>query len=193
MPVLPPEPRCFPASLFTSSEEEVRPGRAWCVLHTKPRQEKSLARQLAKDRIPYYLPTISRRNLVRNRVLCSYIPLFPGYVFLLANSPERLRSFETKCVVRSLPVADQDRLWHDLGQVERLIASGAPVDPEARLVPGKLVEIRSGPLFGLKGKILREASGNRFVVQVDFIQRGASVLLSDYSLAAVSSEAAALL
>src|SRR5262249_10144429 len=110
-----------------------------------------------------------------------------------ATSPERLRSFETKCVVRSLPVSDQDRLWHDLGQVERLIASGAPVDPESRLVPGKLVEIRSGPLFGLKGTILREASGNRFVVQVDFIQRGASVLLSDYSLTAVAHEAAVVL
>jgi transcription antitermination factor NusG len=67
------------------------------------------------------------------------------------------------------------RLW-------RLLASGAPVTPEDRLVPGMTVEITRGPLAGLSGKIVRAASGRRFVVEVHFIQRGASVLLDDFAL-----------
>ena len=40
----------------------------------------------------------------------------------------------------------------------------------------------TGPLAGLKGKILETVSRRRFVVEVDFIQRGASVVLNDYVL-----------
>ena len=54
------------------------------------------------------------------------------------------------------------------------------------------VGFRSGPLAGLKGKIVRASSGKRFVVQVDFIQKSASVLLDDFTLAAVESPTAQL-
>jgi transcription antitermination factor NusG len=79
-------------------------------------------------------------------------------------------------------VADQEALWNDLQQVQRLIATGAPLLPENGLAPGMKVDIRQGPLAGLRGKIVRTASGQRFVVEVDFIQRGASVLLEDFTL-----------
>jgi transcriptional antiterminator RfaH len=193
MPVLPPEPNLYPADLFPGAPAETSDsGRVWWVLHTKPRQEKSIARQLLRAHVPFYLPVISRRCLVRNRVLQSHVPLFAGYVFLLADRTERVTALATGRVVRTLEVFDQAELWHDLGQVYRLIASGAPITPEARLVPGAAVIIRTGPLAGLKGKILRTASGQRFVVQVDFIQQGASVLLDDFRLAPADEEVPAL-
>jgi transcriptional antiterminator RfaH len=180
----------FPANLFTAARAEAPgPGRVWWVLHTKPRQEKSIARQLLQVQVPFYLPLIPRRCLVRNRVLQSHVPLFAGYVFLLADWNERVAALSTGRVVRTLAVADQRELWHDLGQVARLIAAGAPITPEARLSPGAAVIIRTGPLAGLKGRILRTASGQRFVVQVDFIQQGASVLLDDFRLAPAEDEA----
>ncbi len=190
MPLLPAEPRCYPTALFADGGPS-RAGRAWSVLHTRPRQEKTLARRLTQARVPFYLPTVARTSRVRNRVFAAHLPLFPGYLFLLGDAAERQRGLETRCVVRALAVPDQERLWHDLTQVERLIASGAPVLPEDGLVPGARVEVRSGPLAGLTGTILRGASGHRFVVQIDFIQRGASVLLSDYSLAALPDDRAA--
>jgi transcriptional antiterminator RfaH len=190
MPLLPAEPSCYPPALFADADA-ARAGRGWWVLHTKPRQEKSLARQLSLGRIPFYLPTVARHSRIRDRAFCSFLPLFPGYLFLLADAAERQRTLETRRVVRALEVPDQGQLWHDLGQIERLIASGQPIFPQDGLIPGALVEIRTGPLAGLKGKILREASGHRFVVQVDFIQRGASVLLNDYSLAALADDRAA--
>ena len=48
---------------------------------------------------------------------------------------------------------------------------------EERLEPGDPVEITAGPLAGLSGIVVRAASGRRFVVRVDFIQKGASILL----------------
>jgi transcriptional antiterminator RfaH len=186
MPILPAEPETFPAGLF---EQPPRPadGRRWWVLHTKPRQEKSLARCLVAARAAYYLPAVGRRCRVRGRVLTARIPLFTGYVFLLADREERVAALATNRVVRCLEVPDQDGLWHDLAQVHRLIASGAPVIPEQRLAPGMIVEVTTGPLAGLRGKILRTATGRRFVVQVDFIQQGASVLIEDYALVPIDA------
>jgi transcriptional antiterminator RfaH len=182
MPVLPAEPGLFPEDLFNEPSVREPAGRLWWVLHTKPRQEKSLARYLYERQMSFYLPQIQRRWRLRNRPMTSHVPLFPSYVFLLADREERVTALTTNRVVRTLEVADQAQLWHDLRQVQRLIISGAPITPEDRLVPGATVEIRSGPLAGLKGKILRTATGRRFVVQVDFIQRGASVLLDDFTL-----------
>jgi transcription antitermination factor NusG len=182
MPVLAAEPNLYPADLLGTPLEQVATESQWWVLHTRPRQEKSLARQLLEQHIPFYLPLIQRRFRLRGRNMTSHVALFPGYVFLLGDRDQRLGALTTNRVVRALPVANQEVLWHDLKQVERLLASGAPITPEDRLTPGVAVEINTGPLAGLKGKILRTASGRRFVVEVDFIQRGASVLLDDFCL-----------
>jgi transcription antitermination factor NusG len=190
MPFLPPEPNTFPAELFAEENPEVRQGRQWWVLHTKPRQEKSLARQLLQSQVPFYLPLIERRSLIRGRVMQSQVPLFPGYLFLLGQRDERVTALATNRVVHSLEVWDQRTLWDDLTQVHRLINTGAPITPEERLEPGALVEITRGPLAGLKGRIIRAASGKRFVVQVNFIQRGASVLIDDFNLIAIGEDLA---
>jgi len=117
-------------------------------------------------------------------VLTSHVPLFPSYLFLLANNAERVQALATGRVVKSLEVENQAELWRDLLQLWRLLVSGAPIAPEDRLAPGTTVEITCGPLKGLRGKIVRAASGRRFVVEVHFIQRGASVLLDDFALKA---------
>jgi transcriptional antiterminator RfaH len=188
MPVLPAEPDRFPECLFEDSDLPVQGERAWWVLHTRPRQEKSLARQLHHGRIPFYLPLFARRRRLRGSITTSYFPLFASYLFLLADRDERIAALSTARVVQPLRVVAQEELWRDLAQIHRLIASGATVTPEDRLVPGALVEIKSGPLAGLKGRIISAASGRRFVVQVDFIQRGASVLLDDFTLARIDEK-----
>jgi transcriptional antiterminator RfaH len=187
MPLLPAEPTWFPDALFTEASPASSAGRLWRVLHTKPRQEKCLSRQFLEAKIPFYLPLLSRRLMVRGRAMTSYVPLFPGYVFLLGTIEERLRALATGRVVQTLEVADQPGLEKDLLQLWRLLASGMPVHPEDRLVPGATVEIIDGPLAGLSGKVVRAASGRRFVVEVHFIQRGASVLLDDFVLKAVNA------
>jgi len=110
---------------------------------------------------------------VRGRILTSHIPLFTSYVFLLANQQERLTALGTHRVVMSLKVSDQDR------PLER-----PPADPPPDRKPGLPSRRKTGcnrhegrdpfgTLAGLKGTVLRTAAGRRFVVQVDFIQRGA--------------------
>lgn len=180
MPILPPEPSFYPEALF--NHEQGRSALRWTVLHTKPRQEKSLARYLHSQQLAFYLPLTEKRSRIRGKVVSSYLPLFPGYVFLASALGDLSRLVLDRQVVRPLEVRDQDRLWDDLGQIQSLIQTGLPVVPELALQPGQPIEIRDGPLKGLRGVILKSITGNRFVVKVDFIQRGASVILDDYLL-----------
>jgi transcriptional antiterminator RfaH len=179
MPLLSAETNVYPADLFVHDADGLDLESRWSVLYTRPRQEKALARQLLQLHIPFYVPIIARRLRLQYRKMTAHVPLFPGYVFLLATRDQRVMALTTNRIVQTLTVTDQTSLWRDLRQVYRLLASGAPVAPEDRLAPGDKVEIKTGALAGLKGKILRTATGRRFVVEVDFIQRGASILLDD--------------
>ncbi|MBN1853480.1 MAG: antitermination protein NusG [Pirellulales bacterium] len=182
MPILPKEPNVYPDCLFQSGVPADREDRRWWVLHTKPRQEKSLARQLHAGHVPFYLPLIPHTTYSRGRKLTSHLPLFAGYTFLYADQDERVTALGTNRITQTLEVKDQSRFWADVKQIEQLITSGAPITPHDKLGPGDAVIIRSGPLAGLEGTILRTATGNRFVVRIDFIQKGASVLIDDYHL-----------
>jgi transcriptional antiterminator RfaH len=184
MPILPPEPDVFPAGLLEADASFDGPSE-WWVAHTRPRQEKALARQLLAAGVSFYLPQTNRRCLVRGRVLTSRLPLFPGYVFLRTSREERLRALATRRIARLIDVPEPERLESDLRQVHRLIAAGLPVTPEEKLGPGSWVEVTHGPLAGLTGQIVRSATGRKFVVRIDFIQRGAAVTLDDCVLTPV--------
>jgi transcription antitermination factor NusG len=188
MPILPAAPMCFPEALFTESDVDAVE-RCWWVLHTRPRQEKKLAQYLRGQGVPYFFPLTRKRLLVRGVSRHSYLPLFSSYLFLQANEDERVVALSSRRIVQVLPVAEQERLDNDLRQIHQLIEAGLSVTPEKTLLPGSPVEIISGPLSGLRGQVIRTAAGQRFLVRVDFIQQGASVLLDGSALVALHARA----
>lgn len=179
MPILAAEPDVHPPTLFADPADS----RTWFVAHTKPRQEKALARGLRTADVPYFAPTAPRRNLIGGRLRTSRIPVFPGYAFFRGTADDRSRVLATGRVANVLPVPDQDSLWVDLRQVNAVLGTGQPVVPDVRLVPGAKVRVRFGPLAGLSGTIVRSAAGRRFVVAVTFLNRGLAVEIEDLHLA----------
>ncbi len=181
MPILRKEPSIFPESLL---DEEGRPedDRRWRVLYTKARQEKALARDLLAAQVPFYLPLIAKENVFRGRRITSHIPLFTGYMFLLGDENERVRTLQTNRISRILDVEDAGSLVYDLRQVWQLIASGAPLTVESRLAPGNRVRVKHGPFAGLEGTVLQRRGKTRLLVAVNFLQQGASVEVEDFYL-----------
>src|SRR5580704_6338597 len=91
MPLLNAEPPLFPLDLFDEKiDQAVVQDKTWWVLHTKPRQEKSLARELFRRQVPFYLPQVQRRWRLRGRMMSSHVPLFAGYLFLMADAKDRI-------------------------------------------------------------------------------------------------------
>lgn len=180
MPILTREPDLFPIDLLDGGQADCDLTRCWWVVHTRPRQEKALARRLHHLAVPHYVPQIeltSRSPAGRRRI--SYVPLFPGYAFLYVNDEERIRSFNSNAIVRFLEVPDGEQLRFDLQQIKRLTEMGRPLTAETRLPPGSTVRITRGPFENFEGCILDYRAGRRLLVMVNYLQQGVSVELDD--------------
>jgi transcriptional antiterminator RfaH len=182
MPLLSLEPFLLPEDLFETWQPQTGEADCWWVLHTRPRAEKSLARKCLPTGVSFFLPQYEHRWRSRGRMLKAHLPLFPGYFFLRGDYQARLEALKTNLVVSCLTVPDQQQLHADLTRLHRLITAGTALAPEDHLTPGAWVEITSGPLMGLTGKILRRGGGCRFVVEIQFLQRGVSAEVEGWTI-----------
>jgi len=188
MPILPRQRDVFPDDLLEDSSALAVCGRAvgelgWVAFYTLSRREKDLMRKLATATIPFYAPLVKRRlRSPGGRVRLSFVPLFPGYVFSLVDDDQRRTALATNTVARWLPIGDPAGFVSDLRNIKRLIASDQPLTPEALLEPGQPVRVRSGPLQGLEGTVVKRRGGERLVVAVRFLNQGASIELEDVDL-----------
>jgi transcriptional antiterminator RfaH len=191
MPLLALEPYIFPDDLLIETtprrtESETR----WWVLHTRPRAEKTLARRALQQALPFFLPLYKKQWRSGGRLLCSHLPLFPGYLFLHGDGDTRERALETNLVANCLPVPDQAELHADLSRVFQLMSCGTPLSPEDRIQPGSAVEIVRGPLAGLHGTVLRCGKGMRLYVEVRFLHQGVSAEVENWMIRLEESGAA---
>jgi transcriptional antiterminator RfaH len=185
MPLLSLETFLYPDDLLDGPRSVDAAGGLWWVLHVKPRAEKALARVCLARRLRFFLPLYRREWRHKDRNQTSFLPLFPGYLFIRGEDQDRIGALESGLVVSTLTVGDQTRLHEDLRRVHRLVNSNLLLTPEARLQPGDAVEIVRGPLAGLKGVVLRRGKNTRLVVDVSFLQQGASVELENWMIAAL--------
>ena len=182
MPLLPLEPCLFPGDLFDKAAFILSGPERWWVLHTRPRAEKALARHLLGRRLSFFLPVYQRQWRCRGRRQSSFLPLFPGYVFLCGDDEARITALTTNLVVNVLRVADQEQLARDLRRVNRLVNSGSALMPEEGLAPGTIVTLTAGAFRGLEGKVLRRGKDLRFIVEVRLLQRGVSVEIDGWMM-----------
>lgn len=163
-----------------SDMDEPVEGRCWRTVYTKSRQEKALARDLTALEIPFYLPLAPWERVVRNRRVCTYSPLFPGYLFFYGSEEERVRMLCTNRVSRVLPVPDGDQLYRDLQGVSALVDSGAPLTVESRIEKGRRVRVKFGSLMGLEGTVIQRRGIDRLLIEVNYIQQGVSIQVDDF-------------
>jgi transcriptional antiterminator RfaH len=181
MPILPSEPDIFPTELLDGDLPEPQSRATWWAMYTMARREKELMRKLRGMEIAFYAPLVRKRSQSpAGRRRESFVPLFPSYVFVCGSEEARRQALSSNCVSRWLSVPDSARLVHDLRQIRHLIELDAPLTIEARIEPGTRVRVRTGPMVGLEGTVVKRRGKQWLVVAVEFLQQGASVLLEDY-------------
>jgi transcription antitermination factor NusG len=187
MPILPKQRDMFPADLLEEASNLVgQPVAAqprWVAFYTLARREKDLMRKLEAADIPFYAPLVRRRlPSPGGRVRSSYVPLFPGYVFAPVDEEQRRAALATNTIARWISIPDERTLVSDLRAIKRLIESEKPLTPEARLESGQAVRVRSGPLRGMEGTVVKRHGEERLLVAVRFLNQGASIELEDVDL-----------
>ena len=73
--------------------------------------------------------------------------------------------------------------------VNRMLASGLTVLPEPIMPVGARVRIKTGPLTGMVGTVIRRGKRDHFVAIVQFLGRGATVTLEDWQVERADEEA----
>lgn len=175
-----------PASATPPADDLLRPpdaGRAWIVIHTRPRCEKKAADFCARHGIPAYLPLQQKVHRYGARVRPFWSPLFPGYAFGLVDPPQQALVRQNRATANVLEVLDQDLLVRQLRQVRAALAAGDVLELLPYLEAGKRVRVTGGPLKGAEGVVLRVKGATRIVLNVDMIRQSVAVEMDSGLLA----------
>lgn len=165
----------------TESMREELPARLitphWYAVHIRSRHEKKVADQLAGKNVSFFLPLYKAQHRWKDRIAKVELPLFPGYLFVQIPLMEKMRVLEVPGVVQlvsagsaPVPLVDNEIEILSKGLSDRLKA-----EPHPYLKVGNRVRIKSGPLTGLEGILLRHKDDFRVVISVDLIMKSMSV------------------
>src|SRR5882762_6479982 len=133
----------------------------WYAAYTSANHEKCVAQQLGVRLIEHFVPLYESVRRWRDRKVRLNIPLFPGYVFVRMALRDRLQVLQVPGVAR-LVGFDGAPAALPADEIETLRASLAKnvrVQPHPYVVVGQRVSLRSGPLAGLTGILVRRKSG----------------------------------
>jgi transcriptional antiterminator RfaH len=115
----------------------------------------------------------------QGRIRQSYVPLFPSYIFIAGDESSRTIALKTNKISRCQSVSDTQQLVADLSRVHAAIEAGIPLTPEAKLVAGDRVRVRSGPFAGIEGYVLRREGKTRLLLAVKYIEQGVSMEIDE--------------
>lgn len=156
----------------------------WYVAHTRARNEKILAEELARYGVFNYLPLARRitRSAATGRISRSLVPVFPGYVFFNGDEDDRHRALRTNRIAAVLEVPNQDQLVAELVQMQQLLANDGHFAVAPRLNVGDWGRITSGPLMGLEGVISHVSGQWRLTMNVTILGQSVSVEVDRHSV-----------
>lgn len=149
----------------------------WYAAYTCANHEKHVAAELQARAVEHFLPFYSSTRRWKDRRMILQLPLFPGYVFVRLALRDRLRVLQIPSLVRlvgfgglAVPMPDDEMETMRSG-----LSGQLRVEPHPFLTVGRRARIKSGPLAGLKGILLRKKGNFQFVLSVELIQRSVIV------------------
>lgn len=142
----------------------------WYAIHTKFKCEKYVARQLRAKGLDAYVPLLKRTKQYVRKVKTYEIPLITCYVFVRMDYDDRVSVLETPYVhgflsigghVTAIPDQEIELMKRVVGEIGEV--SATPIAWE----DGDPVEVISGNLTGLTGKIVSRKGKRDFLVELE--------------------------
>jgi transcriptional antiterminator RfaH len=127
----------------------------WYVVSTKVNREKHVERNIAHAGIECYLPLLKERTIVRNQIITTINPLFPGYMFVRIDLAQHYRTVNYARGVRKIVGFGSRPVEVDSAMINamrsRVTSSETDmVQRPEKLGHGQRVHIQGGPLSGLE-------------------------------------------
>lgn len=149
----------------------------WYAAYTCANHEKRVRDHLDQRSVESFLPVYETVRRWKDRRMRLQLPLFQGYVFVHLALRDRLRVLQTPSVVRLVGFGDRPAALPDL-EIEALrtgLKREMRMEPFPFLKVGHRVRVRSGPLQGLEGMLVRKKNASQFVISLNLIMRSVAV------------------
>ena len=147
----------------------------WVALYTRSRHEKKVETQLIEKKIPVYLPMKRALKKWSDRKKWVEEPLFGSYIFIKGDAEERYRAVQCAGVVRLVTFNGKLAIVREeeIGMIRRILADVTDMESfSVSFSIGDNVEIESGPLAGLRGRLEEVRGETRFLVSITSIAQG---------------------
>lgn len=151
--------------------------QAWFALYTRCQHEKTAAQFVARKGVETFLPLYKTARRWKDRVKELSLPLFPNYVFVLSGPEQRGMILSTPGIydfVR-LGAVPAPIPREEIEAVRRAIDQGLRTEPHPFLSTGDRVLVKSGPLEGLEGILVRKKGFYRLILSVELLARSIAV------------------
>ncbi len=149
----------------------------WYATYVCSRHEKQVVSQLQERNVDCFLPVYRSVRRWKDRRKELDLALFPGYVFVHMDLKNRLRVLQLPSVVRFVsfnghpaPLPDEE-----IDSLSNGLASGIRAEPHPYLKVGQRVRVRSGPMVGARGILVRRKDRFRLVLSIDLIMRSVAI------------------
>jgi transcription antitermination factor NusG len=149
----------------------------WYAVHTVSRHEKVVARQMNGNGLDHFLPLYKSARRWKDRRKELELPLFPGYVFVRIAFQDRLQVQKLRGVLQIVSFNGKPALVPE-NEIEALrngLARNAELEPHPYLKVGRRVRVRSGPMAGVDGILVRRKEKFRVVLSVDLIMQSVAL------------------
>ncbi len=157
------------------------PAANWYALYTAPRHEKFVADQINRQGIDCFLPLYRSVRRWKDRRKELAMVLFPGYVFVQMALQNRLRVLRLPGAVRLVGFNGQPAALpeEEIENLRTRLSCSGNIEPHPYLSVGRRVRVRSGPLQGLEGIVVRTKERCRIVLSIHLIMRSVAVEVDD--------------
>jgi transcription antitermination factor NusG len=135
--------------------------------------------------VEHFLPLYERVSRWKDRRVRLELPLFPGYIFVRIALRDQLKVLQIPGIVRLVGFNGRPAALSETEMTTLQTGlSGVKAEPYPFLKEGQIVRIRSGPLGGLSGYLVRRKQKERIVISIDSIMRAfiAEVSLDDIEI-----------
>ena len=168
---------------------EVQPETEWYALRIRYQHEKMVAALLALKGFGTFLPTYLAVRHWKDRKRQLSLPLFPGYLFVENAARRKLQVVSTPGVCSIISVAGIPALIssEEIDSIRRAVESNYSLEPHPFLVDGDTVRVKSGPLAGIDGIVVRKKKDFcRLVISVQMLGRSAAVEIDASDIEAIA-------
>jgi transcription antitermination factor NusG len=149
----------------------------WFAFTVKPQHEIAVGASLQTNGIEAFVPTYTTLRRWSDRMQTLTLPLFTGYILCHVPFSARLPILRTPGVRnvvafgnRATAIPDQE-----IQTIQRMIASGLPLQRLSQFEVGRPVRIIRGPLSGLEGTLAEHAGKCSVVAGIHLLNRSLSV------------------